>query len=183
VGRSEKTFIELVRSLTRVEHRTFPWLKNTFQFEDKQIKTVFSALNGDLQGLASKRAVSLRPDAFLPDLNCILEFDEMQHFTTQREITLSLYPDQFELGYDRFYYISLCKDFGETAKAKGATGYRRPTAEFPFAGGRHCQRALFDSLRDILPVRNGLSPTIRIPEIEMLNVDALREKISSILRG
>ncbi|NJM83492.1 MAG: hypothetical protein HC844_14365 [Tabrizicola sp.] len=182
MGKSEKIFIELVRSFTRVEPRTFPWLRNTFKTDDEQIKNVFFALNGDLQGLASKREVNLRPDAFLPDLNCILEFDEMQHFTKQRELSLSLYPDQVSLGYDRSYYMSLCIRFCDAAKAKGAAGYRRPTAEFPFIGGRHCQRAFFDTLRDIIPLRNGLAPTIRIPEIEIRDVTALREKISRMLR-
>jgi hypothetical protein len=182
VGKSEKIFIELLRSITRVEPRTFPWLKNTFQIDDTPIKKVFFALNGDLQGLASKREMNLRPDAFLPDLNCILEFDEMQHFTREREVSLSLYPNDISLGFDRLDYISLCKKFGAVAIAKGAAGYRRQTAEFPFVGGRHCQRALFDTLRDLLPLRNGLGPTIRIPETEMQDSIALKAKISRMLR-
>ncbi|MDM7933427.1 hypothetical protein [Tabrizicola sp.] len=182
MGQSEKIFIDLLRSLTRVEPRTFPWLINKFGADDIPIKNVFSALNGDLQGLAGKKEMKLRPDAFLPDLNCLIEFDEVQHFTSQREIALSLYPDGLSFGYERDSYISLCKRYGTIAAKKGAAGYRRPTAEFPFVGGRHFQRAFFDTLRDILPLRNGLSPTIRIPEFEMLNKGALMEKISRLVR-
>jgi hypothetical protein len=182
LGQAEKQFIELVRSITQVEARTFPWLMNTFDVDDAPVANVFTALNGDAVGLRGKRESKLRPDAFLPDLNCLLEFDEVQHFTQQRELALSLYPLGVSLGYDRQYYISLCKEHGNHADSKGAAGYRRPTSEFPFVGGRHCQRALFDTLRDLLPLRNGLSPTIRVPEFEMHDVNDLRAKLGRILR-
>jgi hypothetical protein len=181
LGKAEKNFIEVVRSVTRVEERTFPWLINTFDTKDAPIARIFTALNGDFLGLFGKRETRLRPDAFLPDLNCLLEFDEVQHFTDQRASALSLYPREATLGFDREDYISLCKRHGFSAKEKGAAGYRRPTSEFPFLGGRHCQRALFDTLRDLLPLRNGLSPTIRIPEFEVLGGVDLRAKISQLL--
>jgi hypothetical protein len=170
VGSAERNFIGTLQSITRVEARTFPWLTNTFDPDDKEVAAVFRALDGNLSGLQSKRESKLRPDAFLPDLNCILEFDEVQHFTSQRETALSLYPAELKLGFDRAHYISLCRKHRDAAMKKGAAGFRRPTAEFPFLGGRHCQRALFDTLRDILPLRNGLSPTIRIAEIDVLNL-------------
>jgi hypothetical protein len=53
------------------------------------------------------------------------------------------------------------------AMSKGTGGYRRSTQEFPFPGGRHAQRALFDITRDLLPVRHGLRPTIRTSEFDV----------------
>jgi hypothetical protein len=181
LGKAEKNFIEVLRSITRVEERTFPWLKNTFDTKDPPISRIFTTLNGDFAGLLGKRESRLRPDAFLPDLNCLLEFDEVQHFTDQRATALSLYPRNATLGFDREDYITLCKRHGGSAKEKGAAGYRRPTSEFPFLGGRHCQRALFDTLRDLLPLRNGLSPTLRIPEFEVLDCNDLRARILQLL--
>ena len=180
MGQAEKNFIEVVRSITRVEERTFPWLKNTFDTSDAPIAKIFTELNGDFLGLTAKKESKLRPDAFLPDINCLLEFDEVQHFTDQRALALSLYPTEVTLGFNRENYIRLCKRYGQKATDKGAAGYRRPTSEFPFVGGRHCQRALFDTLRDILPLRNGLSPTVRIPEFEALDGNVLRAKLSQL---
>jgi hypothetical protein len=182
VGSAERNFIGMVQSITRVEARTFAWLTNTFDPDDEDISAVFRALGGDLSGLQSKRESKLRPDAFLPDLNCILEFDEVQHFTRQREIALSLYPAELKLGFDRAYYMSLCQMHQDAAMRKGAAGFRRPTAEFPFLGGRHCQRALFDTLRDILPLRNGLSPTIRISEIDLVKLGDAKSALAEVSR-
>jgi len=40
-------------------------------------------------------------DFFLPDQKMIVEVDESQHFTAQRDLALSLYPEQLRLGFQR----------------------------------------------------------------------------------
>jgi hypothetical protein len=182
MGIAEDNFMNLVRSITKVEVRTFPWLTNCFDFRHADIAAIFDSLNGDRLGLESKRETKLKPDAFLPELNCILEFDEAQHFTKQRELALSLYPTKLNLGFDRFHYISLCQKNQLLAAKKGAAGFRRPTADFPFAGGRHCQRAMFDTLRDILPIHNGLSPTRRVAEYDIIQLKDPELKRAEVLR-
>ena len=167
---AETLFLALVKSVTHVEFPTFPWLTNIFDPIDEDIRPIFSALDGDFSGMNFKSVSKLRPDAYLPALNCILEFDEAQHFTIQRKISLTAYPPGIHLGYDRQHYISLCQIHHDSASKKGPPGFRKPTKDFPFSGGRHSQRALFDSFRDILPLRNGLSPTIRISEFDTSHI-------------
>ena len=71
------------------------------------------------------------------------------------------------LDFDLERYRELCRVNASVALKKGAGGYRRSTQEFPFPGGRHAQRALFDAMRDLLPVKHGLNPTIRISEFDV----------------
>jgi hypothetical protein len=128
---------------------------------------VFAALNGSRPGLAAKRAQRLTPDAYLPSpYNCLVEYDEEQHFTTWKQTALSHYPANFEYGFDIAHWLALCKVHWREAEEKGPAGYRKPTKDFPFANGRHAQRAWLDSFRDFLPVLYGLNPTIRVAQFE-----------------
>lgn len=88
-----------------------------------------------------------RVDYFVPDPGMIVEFDESQHFTEPRRISLSQYPGNLKLGYDKSRYCDLCKTL-HTRSVKP-----------PY---RDEQRAWYDTLRDFAPVYLGLKPTIRI---------------------
>lgn len=86
-------------------------------------------------------------DFFIPNHHLIVEFDETQHFTEPREITLKEYPDELKLGFDRERWIELCKRI------------RAKDNDPPY---RDEQRAWYDTLRDFLPLKVGLKPTIRL---------------------
>jgi hypothetical protein len=87
-----------------------------------------------------------RCDFFIPDPGFIVEFDESQHFTIPRKITLELYPE-IELGYDKSRWIMLCEEIN---------------AKDNHPPYRDEQRAWYDTLRDFLPAIKGLKPTVRV---------------------
>jgi hypothetical protein len=99
-------------------------------------------------------------DYFLPKYNCFVEFDEQQHFTLPRLISLGLYPNDIHLGFDKAKWETLCKDLEKTD--------RDPPH-------RDEQRAWLDTIRDLAHVYhskyyNGLleiRPTIRFYEREL----------------
>jgi hypothetical protein len=80
------------------------------------------------------------------DSGFILEFDESQHFTSARKITLELYPD-LTLGFDRRKWIELCLSIDAKDNSP------------PY---RDEQRAWYDTLRDFLPELADLKPTVRL---------------------
>lgn len=88
-----------------------------------------------------------RCDFFILNPGFILEFDESQHFTIPRKITLELYPENFKLGFNRERWIKLCKKINARDN------------DPPF---RDEQRAWYDTLRDFLPALLGLKPTVRL---------------------
>jgi len=86
-------------------------------------------------------------DFFVPNPGFIVEFDESQHFTICRKITLEMYPDELKLGFDRDRWIKLCEEIN--AKDNNP----------PY---RDEQRAWYDTLRDFVPAIKGLKPTVRL---------------------
>src|SRR5262245_361237 len=62
------------------------------------LSTVYEALQKHRGFKLFVGSTRLRPvDFFVPDQRLIVEFDESQHFTKPRDITLSLYPRSIEL--------------------------------------------------------------------------------------
>lgn len=168
MGKNETRFFDLVGRLgIRIEKRNFPWLTNKVMPGNEALWRVFSDLGGDLEAMQNKKARHLSPDGFLPDYNCIIEFDERQHFTIFRRQTLDRYPTDISLGFDIDVYRSWCDAHSADALKKGPAGYRKPKPEFPFENGRAAQRALFDSCRDLLPPLFGLRPTVRVAEFQV----------------
>lgn len=86
-------------------------------------------------------------DFFVPDPGFIVEFDESQHFTTSRKLSLLHYPDDLWLGFSRQIWIGLC----DRIQA------RDNDPQF-----RDEQRAWYDTLRDFLPDILGLGSTVRL---------------------
>jgi len=86
-------------------------------------------------------------DFFIPKPGFIVEFDESQHFTLSRKISLQNYPQNLRLGFPLRKWFTLC----EKINAKDN--------DPPF---RDEQRAWYDTLRDFLPELEGLEPTVRL---------------------
>ena len=115
----------------------------------------FEALSLIHQGLQNHRghrsfarANKLPPvDYYLPGPGFVVEFDKPQHFTEPRLISLSCYPSELQLGYDRDRWMELsrCLD-----RHDNDPEYRDE------------QRAWYDTLRHFLPVTMGGSPTARL---------------------
>lgn len=140
------------------------------------LRSMHTALGGDVDLTRSKSERSLVPD-FILGSGQIVEVDEIQHFTSDRKLTLELYPADLPLGFDRDEYIRLCELHGAVADRYRAA---KPASDFPFAGGRRAQRAFFDATRDLLaPFLTG-SPVIRAaaPECEP---ELAFERVGSLL--
>tara|TARA_B100001142_G_C14046766_1_gene544259 strand:+ start:115 stop:699 length:585 start_codon:yes stop_codon:yes gene_type:complete len=86
-------------------------------------------------------------DFYVPDPGLVVEFDESQHFTLPRKISLLNYPDSLDLGFDKDRWINLCNDLN---KKDGDPPYRDE------------QRAWYDSIRDFAPAILDIKSTIRI---------------------
>jgi hypothetical protein len=99
-----------------------------------------------------------RCDWFVPKPGSIVEFDESQHFTRCRAITLERYPRNLPLEFDRKLWIALCS---------------RIQARDNDPKYRDEQRAWYDTLRDFLPTVRGLKPTVRLyaGETQWCNLD------------
>ncbi|MFQ5871020.1 MAG: hypothetical protein ACE5IJ_05410 [Thermoplasmata archaeon] len=88
-----------------------------------------------------------RVDFYVPNPGFVIEFDESQHFTSCRKLTLERYPADLELGYDHLRWVRLCEKID---------------AHDPDPPYRDEQRAWYDTLRDFLPSLLGLRPTVRL---------------------
>ena len=86
-------------------------------------------------------------DFFVPNQSFIVEFNESQHYTLPRKITLEMYPNELELGFNSEKWIALCEKINARDN------------DPPY---REEQRAWYDTLRDFLPAIKGLKPTIRL---------------------
>jgi hypothetical protein len=86
-------------------------------------------------------------DFFVSDPPFILEFDESQHFSTARFMTLSCYPDTLRLGFSRARWQALCREIN---------------ARDDQPIDRDERRAWYDALRDLIPQLHGFQPTIRL---------------------
>mgnify|MGYP001773470770 CR=1 FL=1 len=146
--------------------------KNTPYFE--KLVEIYEALQNHRGFKEFVKAKTLPPcDFFVPNPGFIVEFDESQHFTPLREMTLDLYPE-LELGFDKRRWLTLC----EQIKARD----NNP----PY---RDEQRAWYDTLRDFLPAIKDLKPTVRLFAKDFvwcnLNPDnpADIERFEGILRG
>lgn len=193
MGKKEQRFFATLQAMgLRIDRKPrLEWLTNKIPGLEQEgcqntLVRIFRELGGDPIGMQEKRKVHLKPDAYLPDYNCILEFDELQHFTFERQKTLLLYQNGVDVGYDLTAYIKLCEESSRLAYAEKRKGFSKPVPEFPFEHGRDCQRALFDSMRDILALENGLKPTMRVSlfEVPSIGSDArgAAEKIAGQVR-
>jgi len=85
------------------------------EFEDTlfygSLKAIFEKLRNYRGYSDFVRAFSLPAcDFFVPDPGFIVEFDESQHFTIPRKLSLFLYPDELTLGFSKTKWIRLCDE-------------------------------------------------------------------------
>jgi len=88
-----------------------------------------------------------RVDFFIPNSKIIIEFDESQHFTEPREISLSLYPKTKQYGFSIKKWRKLCQELN---KHDNDPPYRDE------------QRAWYDTLRDFAPLLWKTGRTVRL---------------------
>jgi hypothetical protein len=129
------------------------------------IRAMHERLGGDERALAGKRAGSdPKPDFVLRSASLIVEVDEFQHFTSDRLLTLELYPQNAQLAFDVSEYRSLIEVWSMRADKYRAS---KPTVDFPHPGGRRAQRAYFDAVRDLLaPVFDWTVLRVPAPECD-----------------
>lgn len=100
--------------------------------------------------------------------NFICEFDETQHFNQFRLRTLESSYDDFRYSFNYNHYFEICKSRVLEPGTSGFCKLRTQDNLFPqmFSGekqdNRLRQRAFRDFLKDIVPVKLGFNPTVRI---------------------
>ena len=145
------------------------------------LESIHRELGGDASTLRSKRLGNApTPDLLHDDLGCIIEVDEVQHFTTSRLRSFTFYPADVPLGFDLGQFVALAQRWAE----KGDRAFAHKTAaDFPAPGGRQAQRAYNDALRDLLaPTFTGF-PVIRlaVPDRDLTGaVDNLRRSLRNL---
>jgi len=112
-------------------------------------------------------------------MNCLLVIDESHKFTSYRLKTLELYKEEVPTSFSIAEYIRLCHEH-----AAEADRYQRlkKRSDFNFEGGASAKRAMLDVLLDVLPLNNGLNPTLRLHEFELAQVETeeqLKEMIET----
>jgi hypothetical protein len=135
----------------RVNHQ-FPWPSHPVQYANTVIGDLLEQIRGALADCRGHRdfikSVQIPPcDYFIPDPPFILEFDESQHFSAARLVTLVNYPEHFQVGYPISRWQELCRQID----AKDNDPFDRDE-----------RRAWYDSLRDLVPTVHGLKPTVRL---------------------
>ncbi len=176
VGDKQKLITEIVSKVLNEQAQTskkFDWFinkhsKEIFGKHFSTIDKIFKSLNGDINANQTKRSVALDCDAYFGgQYNFIFEFDEFQHFSSSRLKTIENYPTGLKVNFDLANWKKLC----QTHKEK-ADNYRKTktTTDFNFVGGRTAQRAYLDCFRDLLPEIQGLNPTLRINEFEVVGI-------------
>lgn len=119
--------------------KTFSWMKTPAEItgEYALLYHRLSAYRGDKN--FAKRNVTLRCDFVCENSKLIIEYDERQHFSEARKISLLAYPD-VPLHYDRELWISACQDI---------------QAKDNYPVNRDEVRAFYDSTRDIEAAKHG----------------------------
>lgn len=119
--------------------KTFPWLKTPETPGDdyKELIQNLALYRGNTT--FEKKNVALRCDFVCESQKLIIEYDERQHFSQARKISLLSYTDIL-LDFDREKWIQACEDI----QAKDNTPPNRDES-----------RAYYDSTRDIEARRNG----------------------------
>jgi len=120
--------------------------KNSIHYDS--LSRIYNALQKSRGHYDFVRAKSLSAaDFFLVNQRSIVEFDESQHFTAQRKLSLQLYPPDLKLGFSRERWILLCE---ELDKHDDSPKYRDE------------QRAWYDVLKDFAASIMNVPPTVRL---------------------
>lgn len=145
--------------------KTYPWLKTPEKIDGiyKNLYDALSSYRGDTS--FAKKNVTLRCDFVCESQKLIIEYDERQHFSEARRISLETYKE-IDVLYDRSLWMRACCD----VKAKDNSPVNRDEI-----------RAYYDSTRDIACYENGYK-LVRIMhgQIDFEATDA-EEKLKDIL--
>ena len=147
--------------------KTFDWMK-TPDVMDATYQRIYNALvNYRGNDKFAKKNVSLRCDFVCQGKKLIVEYDERQHFTEARRLSLLSYPD-VPLQYDDNLWIKACEDIGARDNSPA---------------DRDEIRAYYDSTRDIEAYRNGYS-LVRIMHGQIdFEKEGARDKLERILKN
>jgi hypothetical protein len=116
------------------------------------LAAIFNALQ-DYRGFRDfVKARYIDADFFVVNPGFVVEFDESQHFTGPRKISLEMYPEEKKTGYPKERWIAYCDKMD---KRDNDPPYRDE------------QRAWYDTLRDFLPEIKGFQATVRLYAGEM----------------
>ncbi len=130
----------------------FPWPSSPEAYGGNAagdiLQVVFKGL-GRLRGYHDFiKAPQMPPcDFYCPRRSFIVEFDESQHFTRARRVTLEYYRPEVPVGFPVPQWIALCESIA-------AVDDDPPD--------RDERRAWYDTLRDLLPCIHGFKPTVRV---------------------
>lgn len=122
--------------------KKFDWLKTPNQEKlPKEYSQIVKALSVYRnQNGFQKSNYQLLCDIVLEDHKLIIEYDENQHFSKAREITLENYPSTIKLNFSKETWINACKKIN----AKDNSPIDRDE-----------KRAFYDTVRDIEAFRHG----------------------------
>jgi hypothetical protein len=162
----------------RVNHQ-FPWPAHPEAYGDTALGNSLEVIRDALGNWRGHRDFIKSPqvppcDFYLSAPPFILEFDESQHFSRARLVTLECYPRSIELGFSRARWQQLCLAID---------------ARDDQPIDRDERRAWYDALRDLVPSAYGLRPTVRLhaADYDWCSLDprnrADRETFLSFLRG
>ena len=122
--------------------KKFDWLKTPNQSQlPREYKDIVKSLYAyRKQGKFRRSNYKLPCDIVLEEFRLIIEYDENQHFTKSRLITLENYPPSIKLNFSKKDWIDSCK----TINAKDNNPIDRDE-----------KRAFYDTVRDIEAYKNG----------------------------
>ena len=148
------------------KEKKFSWGNITSQtIFDPDFLAIYNALHNSrgytAEQFAKPRAINY--DFVIDGKKLIIEYDEKQHFTNQRKISLDAYPQDVTLYFDKQRWINECI---------------RIHAKDNYPAYRDEQRAFRDAIRDISAIRNGYT-LIRIKDGDY---DFTQENGEEILR-
>lgn len=145
--------------------KTFDWLKTPNVLTDEYIEIVNNLTNYRNDTNFIKKNRTLRCDFVCENEKIIIEYDERQHFTEARKLTLEAYNKTL-VYYDKNLWLKACAD----VQAKDGQPYNRDEI-----------RAYYDSTRDIESYKNGYT-LIRIMhgQIDFNKKDAMDKLVKLI---
>lgn len=115
--------------------KKFDWLKTPFLKDlPKEYINIYNSLLTYCKDGNVKEGFSLPCDFYFDDYGLLVEYDERQHFSIPRKITLENYPNNLKLNFSREKWINTCDDI----RAKDGN-----------PPGRDNIRAFYDCVRDI----------------------------------
>lgn len=133
-------------------HHQLPWPARPEHYAETVLGDTLERIRtalGDLRGHRDfiKSAHMPPCDYFIVDPPFIVEFDENQHFSRARLVTLANYPATETVGFSIQRWQELCRAIAAVD-------------DTPI--DRDERRAWYDTLRDLLPILHGFKPTVRL---------------------